>query len=141
LPILLQIPIFFSIFRVLLGSIELKGAEWIWFIQDLTHTVSMDNLLDPYIILPLLMGVTMFVQQKITPNQMQDEMQKKMFMMLPVVFTIFFVFFEAGLVLYWTINNIFTVGQQYYVNQLFERNKEKKHQEHLDKKNHKGKIK
>jgi len=123
LPIILQIPVFFAIYRVLLNAIELKGSGWIWFIQDLTHTVSMSNLLDPYLILPLFMGFTMYLQQKITPNQMQDEMQKKMFQFLPVIFTLFFIFFEAGLVLYWTINNLFTIGQQYYVNQLFAKEK------------------
>jgi YidC/Oxa1 family membrane protein insertase len=122
LPILMQIPVFFAIYRVLLNSIELKGAEWIWFVQDLTHTVSISNLLDPYIIIPLIMGGTMFLQQKITPNQIQDEVQRKVFMMLPFVFTIFFLFFEAGLVLYWTINNIFTISQQYYINNMFAQN-------------------
>ncbi|MCK5294378.1 MAG: membrane protein insertase YidC [Arcobacteraceae bacterium] len=139
LPILLQIPVFFAIYRVLLNAIELKGSEWIWFIDDLTHTVSMDNLFDPYLILPIIMGVTMFVQQKITPNQIQDEAQRKMFQFLPVIFTFFFIFFEAGLVLYWTINNLFTVAQQYYINQIFARNKEIRHQEHLDTKHKKGK--
>ncbi len=134
LPILLQIPIFFSIYRVLLNAIELKGAEWIWWIEDLA-------LMDPYFVLPILMGGTMFLQQKITPNTLQDELQRKMFMALPVIFTFFFLWFPAGLTLYWFINNLFTVSQQYYVNKLFERNKEKKHQEHLDKKNHKGKTK
>ena len=131
LPILLQIPVFFAIYRVLLNAIELKGSEWFWFIEDLTHTVSMSNLLDPYLVLPLLMGLTMYIQQKITPNQIQDEMQQKIFQFLPVIFTIFFIFFEAGLVLYWTVNNIFTVAQQYYVNRIFEKNKIARHNAHL----------
>jgi YidC/Oxa1 family membrane protein insertase len=131
LPILLQIPVFFAIYRVLLNAIELKGSEWFWFIEDLTHTVSMDHLLDPYLILPLLMGLTMYLQQKITPNQMQDETQQKIFQFLPVLFTVFFIFFEAGLVLYWTVNNIFTVSQQYYVNRIFAKNKESRHEAHL----------
>jgi len=139
LPIILQIPIFFAIYRVLLNSIELKGAEWIWFVQDLTHKVSISNLMDPYIIIPILMGLTMFVQQKITPNQMQDETQRKMFMMLPIIFTFFFIFFEAGLVIYWTVNNIFTISQQYYVNKMFERQREARSKEHEAKKHHKGK--
>jgi YidC/Oxa1 family membrane protein insertase len=139
LPILLQIPVFFAIYRVLLNSIELKGAEWIWFVQDLTHKVSMSNLLDPYIIIPIFMGLTMFIQQKITPNQMQDEMQRKMFMMLPIVFTIFFIFFEAGLVIYWTVNNIFTIAQQAYINSIFEKQKLLKKQAHILKKNNKKK--
>jgi YidC/Oxa1 family membrane protein insertase len=137
LPIILQIPVFFAIYRVLLNAIELKGSEWIWFVKDLTHTVSASHLMDPYLVLPILMGITMFVQQKITPNQMQDEMQKKMFQFLPVIFTLFFIFFEAGLVLYWTVNNLFTVGQQYYINKLFAKEKALRHEEHLAHKKHK----
>ncbi len=129
LPILLQIPIFFSIYRVLLNAIELKGAEWIWWIEDLA-------LMDPYYVLPILMGITMFIQQKITPNQMQDEMQKKLFMMLPVIFTFFFLWFPAGLTLYWFINNLFTVAQQYYVNTIFEKAKVARHEKHLEEKSH-----
>ena len=141
LPIILQIPVFFAIYRVLLNAIELKGSQWFWFVQDLTHKVSMDNLFDPYLVLPIFMGITMFVQQKITPNQMQDEMQKKMFQFLPVIFTLFFVFFEAGLVLYWTINNLFTVGQQYYINRLFAEAKSKRHEQHEETSHTKAKNK
>lgn len=133
LPIILQIPVFFAIYRVLLNAIELKGAEWIWWIEDLA-------LMDPYYILPILMGVTMFIQQKITPNQMQDEMQKKLFMALPIIFTFFFLWFPAGLTLYWFINNLFTVAQQYYVNKIFETAKVKRDQKHMETKIHgKGK--
>jgi len=140
LPLLLQIPVFFAIYRVLINAIELKGAEWILFFNDLTHTISFPNLLDPYIILPLLMGFTMWLQQKITPNTMQDEMQRKIFQLLPVMFTIFFIFFPAGLVLYWTINNIFTITHQYYINRAFEQAKEQRHEKHLEeKKSHKKK--
>ena len=116
LPILLQIPIFFAIYRVLLNAIELKGAEWILWIHDLA-------LMDPYFVLPILMGATMFLQQKITPNTIQDETQRKMFQFLPVIFTFFFLWFPAGLTLYWFINNLFTVGQQYYINKIFEKQK------------------
>ncbi|OPX27416.1 MAG: membrane protein insertase YidC [Campylobacteraceae bacterium 4484_166] len=123
-PILLQIPVFFAIYRVLLNSIELKGSPWIWWIDDLA-------VMDPWFVLPILMGITMFVQQKITPNQIQDEMQKKLFQFLPVIFTFFFLWFPAGLTLYWFINNLFTIGQQYYINKLFERNKALRHEEHL----------
>ncbi len=114
LPLILQIPVFFAIYRVLLNSIELKGAEWILWIHDLAE-------MDPYFVLPILMGASMFLQQKITPNTMQDEMQKKIFQMLPVVFTFFFLWFPAGLTLYWFINNVFTISQQYYINRLFEK--------------------
>lgn len=114
LPLILQIPVFFAIYRVLLNAIELKGAEWILWVEDLAE-------MDPYFVLPILMGASMFIQQKITPNTMQDEMQKKIFQMLPIVFTFFFLWFPAGLTLYWFVNNVFTIGQQYYINKLFEK--------------------
>ena len=71
-------PSIFAIYRVLLNAIELKGADWILWVQDLAE-------MDPYFVLPILMGITMFVQQKITPNSMQDEIQKKIFQFLPVI--------------------------------------------------------
>ena len=114
LPLILQIPVFFAIYRVLLNAIELKGAEWILWIHDLAE-------MDPYFVLPILMGASMFLQQKITPNSMQDEMQKKIFQMLPIVFTFFFLWFPAGLTLYWFINNVFTISQQYYINSIFKK--------------------
>ncbi|MBT3281005.1 MAG: membrane protein insertase YidC [Campylobacteraceae bacterium] len=130
LPILLQIPVFFSIYRVLLNSIELKGAEWAFWITDLAE-------MDPYFVLPILMGITMYVQQLITPNQMQDELQKKLFQFLPVIFTFFFLWFPAGLTLYWFINNLFTIAQQYYVNTLFAKAKVARHEDHLSHKHNK----
>ncbi len=114
LPLILQIPVFFAIYRVLLNSIELKGSPWIFWIHDLA-------LMDHYYVLPILMGASMFLQQKITPNSMQDEMQKKIFQMLPIVFTFFFLWFPAGLTLYWFVNNVFTISQQYYINTLFKK--------------------
>lgn len=114
LPLLLQIPVFFAIYRVLLNSIELKGAEWILWVQDLAE-------MDPYFVLPILMGASMYIQQRITPNTMQDEMQRKIFQMLPIVFTFFFLWFPAGLTLYWFVNNVFTIAQQYYINRLFDK--------------------
>ena len=119
LPLVLQIPVFFAIYRVLLNAIELKGADWIFWVHDLAE-------MDPYFVLPILMGVTMFIQQKITPNTMQDEMQKKIFQFLPVVFTFFFLWFPAGLTLYWFINNLFTIGQQYYINSIFDKKRAEK---------------
>ena len=130
LPIVLQIPVFFSIYRVLLNSIELKGAEWALWITDLAE-------MDPYFVLPILMGITMYVQQLITPNQMQDELQKKLFQFLPVIFTFFFLWFPAGLTLYWFINNLFTIAQQYYVNTLFAKAKVARHEDHLSHKHNK----
>jgi YidC/Oxa1 family membrane protein insertase len=129
LPIILQIPVFFAIYRVLINAIELKGSEWILWIEDL-------SVMDPYFILPILMGATMYVQQRITPMQVQDEMQQKIFQWLPVVFTVFFLWFPAGLTLYWFINNLVTVSQQYYVNKLFVKEKALRHEEHLAAKHH-----
>ena len=119
LPLILQIPVFFAIYRVLLNAIELKGAPWMFWVHDLAE-------MDPYFVLPILMGATMFIQQKITPNTMQDEMQKKIFQFLPVIFTFFFLWFPAGLTLYWFINNLFTIGQQYYINSVFAKKRAEK---------------
>ncbi len=119
LPMLLQIPIFFAIYRVLLNAIELKGAEWMLWIHDL-------SVMDPYYVLPILMGLSMFIQQKITPTTFTDELQKQIFTYLPVVFTFFFITFPAGLTLYWFINNIFSIGQQYTINGMLERRRHAK---------------
>jgi YidC/Oxa1 family membrane protein insertase len=115
---LLQIPIFFALYRVLLNADELQGAPWIGWITDLSRQ-------DPYFVLPILMGVTMFIQQKITPNTMTDPMQKKIFQWLPVLMTFFFLTFPAGLVLYWLVNNVLTIAQQYYINSAYEKQKAK----------------
>jgi len=130
LPIILQIPVFFAIYRVLLNSIELKGAEWILWIDDL-------GVMDPYFILPILMGATMYLQQKITPNTMADPMQQKIFQFLPVIFTFFFLWFPAGLTLYWFINNLFTIAQQYYVNTIFKNARLARQEKHEEEKNKK----
>jgi YidC/Oxa1 family membrane protein insertase len=123
LPIILQIPIFFAIYRVLLNAIELKDAPWILWITDL-------SVMDPFFVLPILMGLTMFIQQKITPSTIQDEMQRKIFMFLPVIFTVFFAMFPAGLTLYWFVNNLFTVGQQYAINKVFDKQREERKKHH-----------
>ncbi|MBL0686643.1 MAG: membrane protein insertase YidC [Sulfurospirillum sp.] len=116
LPMLLQIPVFFAIYRVLQNAIELKGAEWILWVEDLA-------VMDPYYILPIAMGITMFLHQKITPTNFTDPMQEKIMKFLPLIFTFFFVTFPAGLTLYWFVNNLFSIAQQYYVNSLFAKNK------------------
>jgi YidC/Oxa1 family membrane protein insertase len=116
LPILIQIPIFFAIYRVLVNTIELKNAEWILWVQDLAA-------MDPYFILPIAMGATMFLQQKITPTNFTDPMQEKVMKFLPLIFTIFFLWFPAGLTLYWFVNNLFSISQQLYVNRIFARKK------------------
>ena len=108
LPILMQMPIFLALYWVLVESIELRHAPWILWIQDL-------SAMDPWFILPLLMGVSMFVQQQLNP-QPTDPMQAKVMKFLPIIFTAFMLFFPAGLVLYWTVNNLFSMTQQYIVN-------------------------
>jgi len=129
LPLLLQIPVFFAIYRVLLNAVELQGAEWILWIHDL-------GKMDPYFVLPILMGATMYYQQKITPSNFQDPMQEKVFKFLPIIFTFFFVTFPAGLVLYWFTNNLFSIAQQFLVNRQFEAIKAARHEQHLAEKTH-----
>ncbi len=113
LPLLLQMPIFLSLYWVLMESVELRHAPWLLWITDL-------SAMDKWFILPLIMGVTMYVQQLLNP-QPADPMQAKVMKMLPIIFTVFLLFFPAGLVLYWIINNLFTIGQQWFVNQQIEK--------------------
>lgn len=129
LPLLLQIPVFFAIYRVLLNAVELQGAEWIMWVHDLSR-------MDPYYILPILMGATMFYQQRITPSNFTDPLQEKIFKYLPLIFTFFFFTFPAGLVLYWFVNNIFSIAQQYMVNKQFEAARIARHEAHLAEKHH-----
>jgi YidC/Oxa1 family membrane protein insertase len=105
LPIFVQIPFFIAFFNILYTSIELRHAPFLGWITDLSAK-------DPYYILPVIMGVSMFVQQKIQPTTM-DPKQARIMMFLPVIFTFFFMNFPAGLVLYWLFNNLFTIVQQY----------------------------
>lgn len=116
LPIILQIPIFFALYRVLLNADELQGAPWILWIHDLAK-------MDPLYILPLLMGATMWYQQKITPSNFTDPLQEKIFKFFPVLMTAFFITFPAGLVLYWITNNLLSIGQQKFVNLAYEKHK------------------
>lgn len=131
LPMLLQIPVFFAIYRVLLNAVELQGAEWIFWINDLSR-------MDQFYILPILMGASMYYQQKMTPSNFTDPMQEKIFKFLPIIFTFFFLTFPSGLVLYWFVNNLFSIGQQLIVNKKFEAAKALRHEEHEAKKHHKG---
>ncbi len=107
LPMLIQMPVFMGLYWVLLESVELRQAPWLAWYQDL-------SVLDPYYVLPLIFGASMFVQQKLNPPQM-DPMQQKIFAFLPIVFTVMFLFFPAGLVLYWVVNNILSILQQWYI--------------------------
>jgi YidC/Oxa1 family membrane protein insertase len=108
LPILIQIPVFIALYWVLLGSVELRHAPFFGWISDL-------SVKDPYYILPVLMAASMFLQTKLNPKP-TDPLQAKLMLWMPIVFSIFFFFFPAGLVLYWLINNILSIAQQAYVN-------------------------
>lgn len=112
LPILVQMPVFIALYWTLMESVEMRQAEWIGWITDL-------SLKDPYFILPILMGVTMFIQQQLNPAP-PDPMQAKVMKMLPIVFTFFFLWFPAGLVLYWVVNNILSIAQQWYITRQIE---------------------
>ncbi len=110
LPILVQIPVFIALYWVLLESVELRQAPWILWINDL-------SVKDPYFVLPVIMGISMLVQQKLNPTPM-DPIQAKVMMALPIVFTFFFLFFPAGLVLYWVVNNTLSIIQQWYITRV-----------------------
>ncbi len=107
LPVVIQIPVFISLYWVLLASVEMRGAPWILWIHDLSQR-------DPYFILPVLMAVSLFVQTKLNPTP-PDPVQAKMMMFMPIAFSVMFFFFPAGLVLYYVVNNVLSIAQQYYI--------------------------
>src|SRR3569832_628253 len=109
LPIVVQIPVFIALYWVLLASVEMRGAPWLGWIHDLT-------LPDPFYILPVIMAVSMFVQTKLNPTP-PDPVQAKVMMFMPIIFSVMFFFFPAGLVLYWVVNNILSITQQWVITQ------------------------
>ena len=106
-PILIQIPVFIALYWVLLESVEMRHAPFILWIDDLSSK-------DPFYVLPLLMGVSMYIQQKLNPTP-PDPVQAKVMQFLPIIFTAFFAFFPSGLVLYWVVNNILSIAQQWKI--------------------------
>jgi len=108
LPILLQMPIFIALYYALMESVELRQAPFMLWIEDL-------SVMDPYYILPALMGASMFMIQKMSPTTVTDPMQQKVMQFMPVIFTVFFIWFPAGLVLYWLVSNIVTLIQQWII--------------------------
>ncbi len=118
LPMLVQMPVFIALYWALLESVDLRQAPFIFWIQDL-------SIMDPYYILPVIMGISMIIQQKLSPTPMADPVQAKMMMALPLVFTVFFAFFPSGLVLYWVSNNILTISQQWVITKRIESGEEK----------------
>jgi len=113
LPILVQIPVFIALYWVLLASVEMRHAPWLGWVTDLSSR-------DPYFILPLLMGATMFIQMRLNP-QPADPLQAKLMMGMPIVFTFMFLWFPSGLVLYWLTNNLLSIAQQWWINRQLER--------------------
>ncbi|MBI4681682.1 MAG: membrane protein insertase YidC [Nitrospirae bacterium] len=108
LPMLLQIPVFIALYNVLLRAIELRGAPFVLWITDL-------SIKDPYYVLPIVMGLTMVIQQKMTPSAMEPT-QAKIMMLMPIIFTFMFLSFASGLVMYWLVNNVLGIAQQFYSN-------------------------
>ncbi len=112
LPILVQIPVFIALYWVLLETVEMRNAPFALWITNLSEK-------DPYYVLPLIMGASMFLQQKLNPAPM-DPMQQKLFQIMPVMFTVFFLWFPSGLVLYWVVNNILSITQQWVITRRIE---------------------
>ena len=110
LPVVIQIPVFIALYWVLLSSVEMRGAPWVLWIHDL-------SVPDPYYILPVVMAASMFVQTKLNPTP-PDPIQAKIMMYMPIVFSVMFFFFPAGLVLYWVVNNLLSIAQQWQINQM-----------------------
>ncbi|WP_148864727.1 membrane protein insertase YidC [Marinobacter fonticola] len=112
LPILVQMPVFISLYWVLFESVQLRHAPFMLWIHDL-------SVMDPYFILPILMGASMFIQMSLNPTP-PDPMQAKVMKLMPLIFTVFFLWFPAGLVLYWLVNNVLSIAQQWYITRKIE---------------------
>ena len=117
LPLLIQLPIFWGFFRMLVVSVELRHSPFILWIRDL-------SVKDPYYITPILMGISQFISQKMTPSTAEPA-QQKMMLLMPFIFTIFFMNFQAGLVLYWLTNNVLQIAQQAIMNRMMARKRER----------------
>ena len=114
LPLLLTMPVFIALYWVLMESVELRHAGFMLWIKDL-------SVMDPYFVLPILMGISMWVMQKMQPvSPTMDPMQQKIMQYLPVIMSVFFLWFPAGLVLYWLVNNLLSIGQQAYITKKIE---------------------
>jgi YidC/Oxa1 family membrane protein insertase len=113
LPIVVQIPVFIALYWVLLASIELRHAPWLGWIQDLSAP-------DPYFVLPVIYAISMFVQTKLNPAP-ADPVQAKVMLIMPIMFSVFFLFFPSGLVLYWVVQNLIGIAQQWHINRTLER--------------------
>jgi YidC/Oxa1 family membrane protein insertase len=114
LPILVQIPVFIALYWVLLSAVELRHAPWIGWIKDLSAP-------DPFFILPVIYAITAWLQVKLSPTPVTDPVQQKIFQIMPIAFSVLFIFFPAGLVLYWLVNNTLQIAQQWHVNRMLEK--------------------
>ena len=114
LPLIIQMPIFIALYWTLMESAELRQSAFILWIKDL-------SVYDPFFVLPLLYGVSMFIMQKMSPTAVTDPLQKKIFMAMPFVFTFMFCTFPAGLTLYWLVSNCFTILQQVIIYRSLEK--------------------
>jgi len=117
LPIVVQMPVFIALYWVLLAAVELRHAPFYGWITDL-------SAVDPWYILPVLMGATMIIQTRLNPEP-PDPVQAKVMKIMPIAFSIFFFFFPAGLVLYWLVNNILSIAQQWHINRKIEQSVQK----------------
>lgn len=115
LPVVVQMPVFIALYWVLLYSVEMRQAPFMGWINDLSAP-------DPYYVLPIIMGITMIIQTKLNPSP-PDPIQAKVMMIMPVAFSVFFFFFPSGLVLYWLVNNVLSIAQQWHINRIVERSK------------------
>jgi YidC/Oxa1 family membrane protein insertase len=115
LPVVVQIPVFIALYWVLLASVEMRHAPWLGWIQDLSAP-------DPWYILPVVMAASMFVQTKLNPTP-PDPIQAKIMLFMPIAFSVMFFFFPAGLVLYWVVNNLLSIGQQWFITRQSEQGK------------------
>jgi YidC/Oxa1 family membrane protein insertase len=119
LPLLIQIPVFWGFFRMLTVGIEFRQAPFMLWIRDL-------SIKDPFYVTPILMGLTQYISQKMTPTS-ADPTQAKMMLIMPFIFTIFFMNFQSGLVLYWLTNNVLQIGQQAIMNRMMAKKKREDH--------------
>ncbi|MBI3147882.1 MAG: membrane protein insertase YidC [Betaproteobacteria bacterium] len=114
LPILVQMPVFLALYWVLLAAVELRHAPWLGWITDLSGP-------DPFYVLPVVYAITAYAQVKLSPTPVTDPMQARMMQIMPIAFSVMFIFFPSGLVLYWLVNNVLSIGQQWHVNRLLTR--------------------
>ena len=123
LPVLIQIPVFISLYWVLLLSVEMRGAPWMGWIQDLSKPdTALSGLVGltsiPIGILPIIMAISMYIQTKLNPTP-PDPVQAKVMLYMPLAFSLMFFFFPSGLVLYYIVNNVLSIGQQWQINKMY----------------------